>query len=162
MDYGLRATARWVKVSRVISAVRSSVHLHITHLVTSTPDCTSPQLALSQRDHVLRPAFRRSGRPIASARSHPINLLSGWNVSIQDSCIHVVTILIDVNMVLVPPCRTLFTGGSDCMLRYHNVNEPDTEPGFFDEHRDPITCLATTASRFRPQLARWPVRIASN
>ena len=32
------------------------------------------------------------------------------------------------------------------MLRYHNVNEPDSEPGFFDEHRDPITCLATTVS----------------
>jgi len=32
------------------------------------------------------------------------------------------------------------------MLRYHNVNEPDSEPGFFDEHRDPITCLATTVT----------------
>jgi hypothetical protein len=32
------------------------------------------------------------------------------------------------------------------MLRYHNVNEPDSEPGFFDEHRDPITCVATTVS----------------
>jgi hypothetical protein len=32
------------------------------------------------------------------------------------------------------------------MLRYHNVHEPDSEPGFFDEHRDPITCIATTVS----------------
>lgn len=46
------------------------------------------------------------------------------------------------------------------MLRYHNVNEPDSEPGFFDEHRDPITCLATTVSSLSPLLTGSSLTIA--
>lgn len=29
-------------------------------------------------------------------------------------------------------------------MRYHNVRDPNSEPGFFDEHRDPITAVVTT------------------
>ena len=37
--------------------------------------------------------------------------------------------------------RTIFTGGSDCLVRIHKANEPDSEPGFHDNHEDAVTSL---------------------
>lgn len=42
--------------------------------------------------------------------------------------------------------RTIFTGGSDCLLRIHDTNKPDDEPGFHDEHTDGITSLSCSVS----------------
>jgi hypothetical protein len=38
-------------------------------------------------------------------------------------------------------CRTIFTGGSDCLVRIHKAGDPDSEPGFHDNHTDEITSL---------------------
>jgi chromosome transmission fidelity protein 4 len=43
--------------------------------------------------------------------------------------------------------RTIFTGGSDCLVRIHKVNEPDSEPGFHDNHEDAVTSLTCEVSR---------------
>jgi chromosome transmission fidelity protein 4 len=37
--------------------------------------------------------------------------------------------------------RAIFTGGSDCLVRIHKANEPDSEPGFHDNHEDAVTSL---------------------
>ena len=37
--------------------------------------------------------------------------------------------------------RTIFTGGSDCLVRIHKAYEPDSEPGFHDNHEDAVTSL---------------------
>lgn len=41
-------------------------------------------------------------------------------------------------------CRTIFTGGTDCLVRIHNVADPDSEPGFHDNHTDAITSLTAS------------------
>jgi hypothetical protein len=43
--------------------------------------------------------------------------------------------------------RTIFTGGSDCLVRIHKANEPDSEPGFHDNHEDAVTSLTCEVSR---------------
>jgi chromosome transmission fidelity protein 4 len=50
--------------------------------------------------------------------------------------------------------RTIFTGGSDCLVRIHKANEPDSEPGFHDNHEDAVTSLTCEVSRGRPDLER--------
>ena len=42
--------------------------------------------------------------------------------------------------------RTMFTGGSDCLVRIHKANEPDSEPGFHDNHEDAVTSLTCEVS----------------
>jgi len=42
--------------------------------------------------------------------------------------------------------RTIFTGGSDCLVRIHKANEPDSEPGFHDNHEDAVTSLTCEVS----------------
>ncbi|OWZ76111.1 chromosome transmission fidelity protein 4 [Cryptococcus neoformans Tu401-1] len=37
---------------------------------------------------------------------------------------------------------TIFTGGSDCLVRIHEADNPESEPGFHDEHTEAVTCLA--------------------
>ncbi|KAE8539030.1 hypothetical protein D1P53_005400 [Cryptococcus gattii VGV] len=41
-----------------------------------------------------------------------------------------------------PDGRTIFTGGSDCLVRIHEADNPESEPGFHDEHTEAVTCLA--------------------
>jgi len=43
--------------------------------------------------------------------------------------------------------RTIFTGGSDCLVRIHKANEPDSEPGFHDNHEDAVTSLTCEVSQ---------------
>lgn len=38
--------------------------------------------------------------------------------------------------------RTIFTGGTDSLVRIHKADDPASEPGFFDEHTDAITSLS--------------------
>ena len=42
--------------------------------------------------------------------------------------------------------RTIFTGGSDCLVRIHRADDPDSEPGFHDDHTDAITSLSCSVS----------------
>lgn len=42
--------------------------------------------------------------------------------------------------------RTIFTGGSDCLVRIHEADNPESEPGFHDEHTEAVTCLACSVS----------------
>ncbi|WWD07638.1 hypothetical protein V865_005739 [Kwoniella europaea PYCC6329] len=44
-----------------------------------------------------------------------------------------------------PDGATIFTGGSDCLVRIHKADQPDSEPGFHDNHTDAVTSL--TCSR---------------
>ncbi|WRT64744.1 uncharacterized protein IL334_001678 [Kwoniella shivajii] len=44
-----------------------------------------------------------------------------------------------------PDGSTIFTGGSDCLVRIHKADNPDSEPGFHDNHTDAVTSL--TCSR---------------
>lgn len=37
---------------------------------------------------------------------------------------------------------TIFTGGTDCLVRIHKAGAPDAEPGFYDEHQKAVTSLA--------------------
>jgi hypothetical protein len=47
--------------------------------------------------------------------------------------------------------RTIFTGGSDCLVRIHKANDPDAEPGFHDNHEDAVTSISCTVC---PQMSR--------
>jgi hypothetical protein len=49
--------------------------------------------------------------------------------------------------------RTIFTGGSDCLVRIHKANEPDSEPGFHDNHEDAVTSLTCEVSRAERRLS---------
>nr|XP_031860604.1 uncharacterized protein CI109_003935 [Kwoniella shandongensis]KAA5527676.1 hypothetical protein CI109_003935 [Kwoniella shandongensis] len=40
-----------------------------------------------------------------------------------------------------PDGATIFTGGSDCLVRIHKADDPDSEPGFHDNHSDAVTSL---------------------
>ncbi|WVR04655.1 hypothetical protein IAU60_001666 [Kwoniella sp. DSM 27419] len=40
-----------------------------------------------------------------------------------------------------PDGATIFTGGSDCLVRIHKADNPDAEPGFHDNHTDAVTSL---------------------
>ncbi|WWC59498.1 uncharacterized protein I303_102054 [Kwoniella dejecticola CBS 10117] len=40
-----------------------------------------------------------------------------------------------------PDGSTIFTGGSDCLVRIHKADNPDSEPGFHDNHTDAVTSL---------------------
>nr|XP_019008454.1 chromosome transmission fidelity protein 4 [Kwoniella pini CBS 10737]OCF47235.1 chromosome transmission fidelity protein 4 [Kwoniella pini CBS 10737] len=40
-----------------------------------------------------------------------------------------------------PDGSTIFTGGSDCLVRIHKADQPDSEPGFHDNHTDAVTSL---------------------
>jgi chromosome transmission fidelity protein 4 len=51
-------------------------------------------------------------------------------------------------VLLLPPLTlvsTIFTGGNDCLVRIHNAEEPDSEPGFHDDHGESVTSLAATS-----------------
>lgn len=41
--------------------------------------------------------------------------------------------------------RTIYTGGVDCLVRIHDAVNPDSEPGFHDDHTESVTSL--TASK---------------
>ncbi|WVQ98084.1 hypothetical protein IAU59_005206 [Kwoniella sp. CBS 9459] len=45
-------------------------------------------------------------------------------------------------VAFAPDGATIFTGGSDCLVRIHKVDSPDSEPGFHDNHTDAITSLS--------------------
>nr|ODN89447.1 chromosome transmission fidelity protein 4 [Cryptococcus depauperatus CBS 7841] len=47
-----------------------------------------------------------------------------------------------------PDGATIFTGGSDCLVRIHQADSPDSEPGFYDEHDEPVTAMACSANDF--------------
>ena len=68
-------------------------------------------------------------------------LLTGWIVNPRS---HIVNGKADHSHRMV--FRTVFTGGTDCLVRIHNAVEPDSEPGFHDNHTDAITSLACSVS----------------
>ncbi|WVQ83266.1 hypothetical protein IAT38_005405 [Cryptococcus sp. DSM 104549] len=41
-----------------------------------------------------------------------------------------------------PDGATIFTGGTDCLVRIHKADNPDSEPGFMDDHQEAITSLS--------------------
>ncbi|KAL1411681.1 DNA polymerase alpha accessory factor Mcl1 [Vanrija albida] len=43
-----------------------------------------------------------------------------------------------------PDGQTIFTGGTDSLVRIHRVSEPDSEPDFLDNHHDAVTSLAAS------------------
>ncbi|WWC86877.1 uncharacterized protein L201_001756 [Kwoniella dendrophila CBS 6074] len=45
-----------------------------------------------------------------------------------------------------PDGATIFTGGSDCLVRIHKADQPDSEPGFHDNHTDAVTSLTCSKS----------------
>lgn len=37
--------------------------------------------------------------------------------------------------------NVIFTGGQDCLVRIHQVANPNSEPGFHDQHEEAVTSL---------------------
>ncbi|TYJ56899.1 hypothetical protein B9479_002344 [Cryptococcus floricola] len=42
---------------------------------------------------------------------------------------------------------TIFTAGSDCLVRIHKADNPESEPGFHDDHHEDVTCLASSSDQ---------------
>ncbi|WVQ75997.1 hypothetical protein IAR50_005633 [Cryptococcus sp. DSM 104548] len=42
---------------------------------------------------------------------------------------------------------TVFTAGTDCLVRIHKADNPESEPGFHDDHQEDVTCLASSSDQ---------------
>ncbi|ORX33917.1 hypothetical protein BD324DRAFT_584077 [Kockovaella imperatae] len=49
-------------------------------------------------------------------------------------------------LCFTPDGKTVFTGGTDCLVRIHKADDPASEPSFHDNHTEPITSLACSRS----------------
>ncbi|ORY30355.1 hypothetical protein BCR39DRAFT_529347 [Naematelia encephala] len=49
-------------------------------------------------------------------------------------------------LCFAPDGATIFTGGSDCLVRIHKADDPESEPGFHDDHTDAVTSLTCSAT----------------
>ncbi|BEJ14934.1 hypothetical protein CspHIS471_0407010 [Cutaneotrichosporon sp. HIS471] len=43
-----------------------------------------------------------------------------------------------------PDGKTIYTAGADCLVRIHDAAAPDAEPGFHDEHAEPVSSITAS------------------